>query len=92
MTALQSTARTQVYDAQLSVATTPQVLAAVGAPVLVVDSAGSDEALTGMAADAARALPTATHRSLAGEWHDVPADLLAPVLLDFYRHHSDGNR
>ena len=91
-TALQSTAHTQVYDAQLSVATTPQVLAAVGAPVLVVDSAGSDEALTGMAADAARALPTATHRSLPGEWHDVPADLLAPVLLDFYRHHSDGNR
>ncbi|MGQ0574721.1 MAG: alpha/beta fold hydrolase [Pseudonocardia sp.] len=83
--ALESTAHTQVYDAQLSLKTTPEVLAGVTVPVLVVDSEGSADALTGMAAHVAAALPDATHRSLPGQWHSVPDDLLAPVLIEYLR-------
>ena len=31
------------------------------------------------------ALPNGTHRSLAGAWHGVPDDVLAPVLTGFLR-------
>jgi hypothetical protein len=30
------------------------------------------------------ALPTGTHRSLVGEWHQVPNEDLAPVLVDYF--------
>ena len=52
---------------------------------LVLDSAGSTDDLTGMAATAAARLPNATHRSLPGEWHDVPAEILAPAVRDFLK-------
>jgi hypothetical protein len=28
------------------------------------------------------------HRSLAGEWHGVADDVLAPVLIDFFAGHE----
>ena len=37
-----------------------------------------------MAAAVAAAMPHATHLSLAGEWHGVPDDVLAPALTDFF--------
>jgi hypothetical protein len=33
----------------------------------------------------AQRLPQSTHRSLAGEWHTVPDEVLAPVLIEFFR-------
>ena len=53
-------------------------------PTLVVDSEGSSTNSTGMAAAVAAAMPHATHLSLAGEWHGVPDDVLAPALTDFF--------
>jgi hypothetical protein len=55
----------------------------VSAPTLVIDSQGSGGELTGMAATVAEALPRSTYRSLAGAWHGVPGDELAPVLTEF---------
>jgi hypothetical protein len=69
----------------LSDATTPELLEAVETPTLVLDSLGSSDDLTGWAATVARRLPNATHRSLAGEWHTVPDETLAPVLAEFFR-------
>jgi alpha-beta hydrolase superfamily lysophospholipase len=83
--AMESAAPTLVYDCMLSDATTPDLLRAVEVPTLVLDSLGSSDDLTGWAATVARRLPDATHRSLAGEWHTVPDETLAPVLVEFFR-------
>lgn len=83
-TAMASVAHTLVYDSLLSEATSFDLLAAVPVPTLVLDSEGSSTNITGMAAAVAAALPHATHRSLAGEWHGVLDDVLAPALTDFF--------
>jgi pimeloyl-ACP methyl ester carboxylesterase len=80
-----SVAPTYVYDSLISEATTPQLLASVTTPTLVLDSEGSTDNLTGMAATIAGMLPNASHKSVAGEWHGVADDVLAPVLVDFFR-------
>jgi len=80
-----SVAHTLVYDCMISDATTPAVLGSVGVPTLVLDSEGSTDNLTGWAARVAVRLPRAAHRSLAGEWHSVPDEILAPVLVEYFR-------
>jgi hypothetical protein len=57
----------------------------VTAPTLVIDSQGSGGALTGMAAAVVEALPNGSRRSLAGGWHGVPDEALAPVLTAFFQ-------
>lgn len=78
-------AHTLVYDCRISDATTPGLLAAADVPTLVLDSCGTSDNLAGWAASVASQLPDARHRSLPGEWHTVPDDLLAPVLVAFFR-------
>lgn len=82
---MESSAHTLVYDCIISDTTTPAILSSVHVPSLVIDSTGSSDDLTGWAATVARRLPRASHRSLAGEWHGVPDDVLAPVLIEFFR-------
>ena len=81
--AMSSIAPTLVYDCRLSDATTRDLLRAVAVPTLVLDSEGSDDNLTGWAASVAALLPNGTHRSLPGEWHGVPDETLAPVLIEY---------
>lgn len=81
--AMVSVAHTLVYDSQLSEATGTDLLRRAAVPTLVIDSPASTADLTGMAATAAGLLPDATHRSLPGEWHGVPAPTLAPVVAEF---------
>jgi pimeloyl-ACP methyl ester carboxylesterase len=83
--ALEAVAHTLVYDCRISEATSLELLGSVKAPTLVIDSQGSGDELTGMAATVVAALPDGSHRSLAGEWHGAPGDALAPVLTEFLR-------
>jgi hypothetical protein len=83
-TAMEAVAPTLVYDSMISEATSSQVLSSVSVPTLVLDSEGSSDDLTGMAATVASAMPNASHRSLPGEWHGVPDHILAPVLIEFF--------
>ena len=83
--ALEAVAPTLVYDSVISDAVSLPLIRSVKIPTLVLDSQGSDDELTGMAATVAEALPDSTHRSLAGGWHGVPDDILAPVLIEFFR-------
>lgn len=83
--AMEAVAPTFVYDSVISEATTVQLLASVAVPTLVLDSEGSSDDLTGMAATVARAMPNAVHRSLQGEWHGVPDEVLAPALTEFLK-------
>lgn len=82
--AMEAVAHTLVYDSLISEATPYQLLASVTVPTLVLDSEGSSDDLTGMAATVAKGMPNATHRSLAGTWHGVADDVLAPVLIEFF--------
>jgi pimeloyl-ACP methyl ester carboxylesterase len=80
---MESVAPTLVYDCIISDTTTPSLLRAVEVPTLVLDSTGSTDDLSGWAAAVATRLPRGTHRSLAGQWHAVPDEALAPVLVEF---------
>ena len=82
---MESVAHTLVYDCMISDATTSALLRSVEVPTLVLDSAGSSDNLTGWAAAVAGQLPAGSHRSLAGEWHTVPDETLAPVLIEFFQ-------
>jgi pimeloyl-ACP methyl ester carboxylesterase len=86
--AMESVAPTLVYDSMISEVTSFDLLTSVTVPTLVLDSEGSSDDLTGMAAMVAGALPKGLHRSLAGEWHGVADDVLAPVLIDFFAGHE----
>jgi pimeloyl-ACP methyl ester carboxylesterase len=81
--AMTSIAATLVYDCALSDATTMELLGVVTVPTLVLDSEGSSDDLTGWAARVATRLPNGSHRSLPGEWHGVPDETLAPVVIEF---------
>lgn len=67
--AMEAVAHTLVHDSMISEATSSQLLASVTVPTLVLDSEGSGDDLTGMAATVARGMPNGSHRSLPGEWH-----------------------
>jgi pimeloyl-ACP methyl ester carboxylesterase len=82
---MEAIAHTLVYDCAISDTTTSSLLRAVAVPTLVLDSEGSTDNLTSWAAAVAAALPQGSHRSLAGEWHSVPDEVLAPALLEFFR-------
>jgi pimeloyl-ACP methyl ester carboxylesterase len=81
---MEAVAHTLVYDSLVSEATSLDLLASVTVPVLVIDSEGSSDNITGMAGTVAASLPNGSHRSLAGEWHGVPDDVVAPVLTEFF--------
>jgi pimeloyl-ACP methyl ester carboxylesterase len=83
--ALEAVAHTLVYDCVLSDAMSLQRVRSVTVPTLVIDSQGSGADLGGRAATVAQALPDSTHRSLAGAWHGVPDEALAPVLTEFFQ-------
>jgi pimeloyl-ACP methyl ester carboxylesterase len=82
---MESVAHTLVYDCLISDATTFELLRSVHVPTLVLDSSGSTDDLAGWAAAVADQLPHGSHRSLAGEWHSVPDDTLATVLIEFFQ-------
>ncbi|GAB1820574.1 alpha/beta hydrolase [Herbidospora sp. RD11066] len=75
---------TLVYDCLLLETASPELLGAVGVPALVLDSTGSAGPLADMAALAADHLPRSTRRTLPGEWHGVPGEVLAPVLRSYF--------
>lgn len=64
------------------------VLAKIAVPTLVIDSTASPNWLRAAAEAAASAVPGGTHRSLDGSFHDVPPDVLAPVLKEFFLNKS----
>jgi pimeloyl-ACP methyl ester carboxylesterase len=85
--AMEAVAPTLLYDSLISEATPFELLATVTTPSLIIDSEGSSDNLTGMAATVARGMPNASHRSLPGEWHGVRDDLLARTLIESFLDH-----
>ena len=72
-------------DAVLGDGTVPRDEAAiVKVPTILIDGGASPPALRDATAAVADAIPQAQRRTLDGQTHDVSADALAPVLIDFY--------
>ena len=84
---LEAIAPTLAYDDQvLTGGRIPRDLAAtITIPALVVGGGSSPHGLQQAAKATADALPTAEHRTLEGQTHDVAPDALAPVLVEFFR-------
>jgi pimeloyl-ACP methyl ester carboxylesterase len=82
--ALEAIAPTLVYDTTIAASVPVARLAAIATPALVIDSAASTGGLRDAAAAVADALPNGRRLSLKGEFHDVPADVLTPVLTEFF--------
>jgi pimeloyl-ACP methyl ester carboxylesterase len=84
--ALEAIAPTLAYDdALLGGGAVPRELAAaVPVPALVLSGGASPPMLRDAARATADALPGGRHRVLDGQTHDVSADAVAPVLIEFF--------
>jgi len=87
--ALAAIAPTLAYDdTVLGDGRVPRALAAtITVPVLVLSGGASPKSLQLAATATAEAFPTAEHRTLDGQTHDVAPDALAPVLVDWLSSH-----
>lgn len=79
-------APTLAYDDEvLGDGSVPRDLAStIAVPALVLAGGASPQSLQQAAKATADALPTAGHRTLYGQTHDVAPDALAPVLVEFF--------
>jgi pimeloyl-ACP methyl ester carboxylesterase len=79
-------APTLAYDDQvLGDGSVPRDLAStIAVPALVLAGGAGPQSLQQAAKATADALPTAEHRTLDGQTHDVAPDALAPVLVEFF--------
>jgi pimeloyl-ACP methyl ester carboxylesterase len=87
---LEAVAPTLAYDdGVLAGSRVPRDLAStIAVPSLVLSGAASPQGLQQAAKATADALPTAEHRTLDGQTHDVAPEALAPVLVEFFRGRS----
>jgi pimeloyl-ACP methyl ester carboxylesterase len=83
---LEAIAPTLAYDDQvLGDGSVPRDLAStIAVPALVLAGGASPQSLQQAAKATADALPTAEHRTLDGQTHDVAPDALAPALVEFF--------
>lgn len=88
---LEAIAPTLAYDNEvLGDGRVPRELASrITVPTLMLDGEASPDGLRRAARAAADAIPTARHRTLAGQTHDVAPRALAPVLVEFFGAGSD---
>ena len=84
---LEAIAPTLGYDDQVLAggAVPRQLAASIDVPVLMLSGGASPVGLQQAAMAAADALPTAEHRTLDGQTHDVAPQAIAPVLAEFFR-------
>lgn len=82
---LESIAHTLVYDLTITPSLSVARLHDIQTPALVLASDKSDDRLLTWAQGVGDALPNGETRRLPGGWHGVSADVLAPVLTDFFK-------
>ena len=59
--------------------------ASVAVPTLIMDGSESFPFMHATAQTLADAIPHAQHRTLEGQTHEVAAEALAPVLIEFFK-------
>jgi pimeloyl-ACP methyl ester carboxylesterase len=85
-TTLEAIAPTLGYDNQVLAggAVPRELTSTIAVNTLVLTGSASPQGLQQAARATADALPTAAHRTLDGQTHDVAPDALAPVLTEFF--------
>ena len=83
---LEAVAHTLPYDAAImgDYGLPKATLAAVRVPTLVMHGGKTTSLLRDAAENASALLPKGELRVLAGQTHNVPAELLAPILIEFF--------
>jgi pimeloyl-ACP methyl ester carboxylesterase len=84
--ALEAIAHTLVYEANIigDMSMPTEFLASIGVPTLALAGADSPEWMCHSATAIADALPNGQHRCLDGQTHDIVADVVGPVLVEFF--------
>lgn len=82
--ALEAIAPTLVYDTTITISVTLGELSTIRQPAIVIDSGDTSATLRESAAAVGAELPAGEHMTLPGQFHDVPAEVLAPVLTRFF--------
>jgi pimeloyl-ACP methyl ester carboxylesterase len=67
-------------------------LASIRVPTLAIGGAKTDARLKRAVRVVADAVPRAQHRTLAGQTHNVKPEILAPVVAQFFKAKSAGER
>ncbi|MGN9787861.1 alpha/beta fold hydrolase [Nonomuraea sp. ZG12] len=80
---LEAIAPTLAYDDEI-LTDAPHLASAITVPALILAGGASPHGLQQAAKATADALPTAEHRTLDGQTHDVAPEALAPVLTEFF--------
>jgi pimeloyl-ACP methyl ester carboxylesterase len=81
---LEAIAPTLAYDDEvLAGGVVPRDLA-ISIPALLLAGGASPESLRQAAKATAEALPSATHRTLEGQTHDVRPEALVPILIEYF--------
>lgn len=80
---LEAMAHTMVYDLTIIRSLPVPQLAAIMTPTLVVASDATGDFMLNWTKATADTLPNGEHLVLHGDWHGVPADVLAPKMIEF---------
>ena len=83
----EAVAPTLAYDAAVlgeEAAVPAERAARVGVPALIMDGGASYPFMHATALALANAIPDAQHRTLEGQTHEVAAEAIAPVLVEFF--------
>ena len=87
---LESLAHTLVYDYEVlgdrisGQPLPPEWASSIAIPVLIFEGGDSPPTLRNVVTSLEKLLPNATKRTLPGQGHGAPADVLAPILKSFY--------
>jgi pimeloyl-ACP methyl ester carboxylesterase len=82
---LEKIAHTLVYDTAITSSVTPELLASIATPTVVVGSEASGDYLQSSGRTVADTLPNGRFVALKGEWHGVPPEDLARVMTEFLK-------
>lgn len=82
---IEALAHTIVYDLTITRSLPTPELSGIRTPALIINSTVTGEFMHHWTEDTADALPNGVHLTLDGEWHDVPHEILAPVMIAFFK-------
>lgn len=83
--ALEALAHTLAYEATIMGDwRVPVRMASIRIPALVIDGGASPEYMRQAAQAVAKAIPQAQYRTLEGQTHNVAAEAITPVLIEFF--------
>ena len=82
---IEALTHTIVYDLTITRSLPMPELSSIQTPSLIINSMVTGDFMHNWTKDTADALPNGVHLTLDGEWHSVPPEILAPVMIAFFK-------